>query len=187
MKIIKYSDFINESITTIESYSNSLLGVIKKRIDAMFQYQNDAEEGSEEEKMTVKKAKLSSKKDQNKPTFKEFNLRLDSSEVSMKNNNLTVKFSDDENSYSLFIKIETSEVANDIAAFPKEDGKDFSIDDIKKCKISFKKNDINTFEIIGQLEEKTVDPKGLDEEYLINLKIELDDRYGDKDEFEIEK
>ena len=183
MKIIKYTEFILETTDTIESYSNSLLGVIKKKIDAMFQYQNEPEEEGE---MTVKKAKLSSKKEQTKPTFKEFNVRMDSSEISMKNSTLTVKFSDDENTYSIYIKIDTSEVAQDIANFPKEDGKDFSIDDIKKCHITLKKYDINTFEVIGQV-DKNVEVKGLDEEYLINLKIELDDMFGDKDEFEIEK
>jgi hypothetical protein len=186
MKIIKYTEFILEKTDTIESYSNSLLGVIKKRIDEMFQYQNEPEKGSEEDEMTVKKAKLSSKKEQNKPTFKEFNLRLDSSEVSMKNCTLTVKFSDDENTYTIYIKIDTSEVAQDIAAFPKEDGKDFSIDDIKKCHITLKKYDINTFEVVGQV-DKNVEVKGLDEEYLIKLKIELDDMFGSEEEFEIEK
>jgi hypothetical protein len=104
----------------------------------------------------------------------------------MKNCTLTVKFSDDENTYSIYIKIDTSEVAQDIAAFPKEEGKDFSIDDIKKCHITLKKYDINTFEVIGQV-DKNVEVKGLDEEYLIKLKIELDDMFSSEDEFEIEK
>ena len=185
MKIIKYSDFINEAVDTVENYSNSLLSVLKKRIDKMFDFQSEPEEGSEEENMTVKKANITSKKDQNKPTFKEFGVRLDSSEISKKNTNLTVKFSDDENTYSIFIKVDTSEVANDIAAAASEDGKDFSIDDIKKCHITLKKYDINTFEVVGQL-DKNVEVKGLDEEYLINLKIELDDMFGEEEKLEIE-
>lgn len=185
MKIIKYSDFINEAVDTVENYSNSLLSVLKKRIDKMFDFQSEPEEGSEEENMTVKKANIISKKDQNKPTFKEFGVRLDSSEISKKNTNLTVKFSDDENTYSIFIKVDTSEVANDIAAAASEDGKDFSIDDIKKCHITLKKYDINTFEVVGQL-DKNVEVKGLDEEYLINLKIELDDMFGEEEKLEIE-
>jgi hypothetical protein len=185
MKIIKYSDFINETVDTIESYSNSLLGVLKKRVDKMFDFQSEPEEGSEQDEMSVRKANITSKKDQAKPKFKEFGVRLDSSEVSNKNSNLTVKFSDDENTYSIFIKIDTSEVANDIANFPKEDGKDFSIDDIKKCHITLKKYDINTFEVVGQL-DKNVEVKGLDEEYLINLKIELDDMFGEEEDFKIE-
>jgi hypothetical protein len=185
MKIIKYSDFINEAVDTVENYSNSLLGVLKKRIDKMFEFQSEPEEGSEEANMTVKKANITSKKDQGKPTFKEFGVRLDSSEISKKNTNLTVKFSDDENTYSIFVKIDTSEVANDIAAAAGEEGKDFSIDDIKKCHVTLKKYDINTFEVVGQL-DKNVEVKGLDEEYLINLKIELDDMFGEEEKLEIE-
>jgi hypothetical protein len=183
MKIIKYTEFILETTDTIENYSNSLLGVLKKRIDKIFEYQTEPEQGSEQ--INVKKINITSKKEQNKPTFKEFGVRLDSSEISKKNSNLTVKFSDDENTYSIFIKIDTSEVANDIANFPKEDGKDFSIDDIKKCHITLKKYDINTFEVVGQL-DKNVEVKGLDEEYLINLKIELDDMFGEEEDFKIE-
>ena len=183
MKIIKYTEFILETTDTIENYSNSLLGVLKKRIDKIFEYQTEPEQGSEQ--INVKKINITSKKEQNKPTFKEFGVRLDSSEISKKNSNLTVKFSDDENTYSIFIKIDTSEVANDIANFPKEDGKDFSIDDIKNCHITLKKYDINTFEVVGQL-DKNVEVKGLDEEYLINIKIELDDMFGEEEDFKIE-
>lgn len=185
MKVIKYSEFILEAVDTVENYSNSLLSVLKKRIDKMFEFQAEPEEGSEEEKMTVKKPNITSKKDQAKPTFKEFGVRLDSSEISKKNTNLTVKFSDDENTYSIFVKVDTSEVANDIAAAAGEEGKDFSIDDIKKCHVTLKKYDINTFEVVGQL-DKNVEVKGLDEEYLINLKIELDDMFGEEEKLEIE-
>jgi hypothetical protein len=45
--------------------------------------------------------------------------------------------------------------------------------------------DINTFEVVGQL-DKNVEVKGLDEEYLINLKIELDDMFGEEEKLEIE-
>jgi hypothetical protein len=186
MKIVKYTEFIVETTDTIENYSNSLLGVLKNKIDKMFEYESEPEEGSEEEQMTIKKAKFASNKDKNKPTFKEFGVRLDSSEISNRNTCLTIKFSDDENSYSVFIKVDTAEVAQDIVAFPKEDNKDFSIEDIKKCHVTLKKYNIDTFEIVGQL-DKNVDVKSLDEEYLINLKIELDDMFGDEEEeFEIE-
>lgn len=185
MKIIKYSDFINETVATIEEYSNSLLSVLKKRIDKMFEFQGEPEKGSEQEQMTIKKVNIKSRKDQVKPTFKEFGVKLDSSEISNKNNNLTVKFSDDDNTYSIFIKVDTSEVAQDIAAATGEEGKNFSIDDIKKCHITLKKYDINTFEIIGQLDKNT-EVKGLDEEFLIQLKIELDDMFDDDEKLEIE-
>jgi hypothetical protein len=186
MKVIKYTEFILEASDTIENYSNSLLRLLKNRIDKMFEYESEPEEGSKEQQMTIKKAKFSSNKDKNKPTFKEFGVRLESSEVSNKNTCLTIKFSDDENSYSIFVKVDTAQVAQDIAEFPKEDDKDFNIEDIKKCHLTLKKYNIDTFEIVGQL-DKNVDVKSLDEEYLINLKIELDDMFeGDEEKFEIE-
>ena len=197
MKIIKYSDFILET-APIESYSNDLLAQLKARIQKMFEF----EDSEEEDEMTIRKAKLKSKEDNNKPTFKEFGLKIESLEVSNRPNSLTLKFSDDECSYTLFINIETSEVANDIAGIsaaapatpeaeqtPTEEPKstDFSSDDIKKCRISFKKySNENVAEILGQIPEKNVDPKEIDEEFIINLKLEVDEKYGDKDEFEIE-
>ena len=181
MKIIKYTEFILEANDTIENYSNKLLLRLQDKIDNMFNYE---QEGSDEEEMTIKKAKLSSIKDKNKPTFKDFGIRKDSSELSMKNNGLTVKFSDDENSFTIFIKVNTDSVAQDIAAFPKEDNKDFSIDDIKKCQVFLRKTNIDTFKEIAI--DKNVDVKSLDEEYLINLMIELDDMFGDGEKLEIE-
>ena len=40
-------------------------------------------------------------------------------------------------------------------------------------------------EVIGQI-TKNVDMKKIDEEFLIDLKIEMDDKFGDEEEFEIE-
>jgi hypothetical protein len=182
MKIIKYTEFILEANDTIENYSNKLLVRLQNKIDNMFEY--ESQEGSGEDEMTIKKAKISSIKDKNKPTFKDFGIRKDSSELSTKNNGLTVKFSDDENSYTIFIKVNTDSVAQDIVAFPKEDNKDFGIDDIKKCIVFLRKTNIDTFKEIGI--DKTVDVKSLDEEYLINLMIELDDMFGDSEKLEIE-
>ena len=42
-----------------------------------------------------------------------------------------------------------------------------------------------TFEVIGQI-TKNVKIKDIDEEFLIDLKIEIDDKFGDEEEFEIE-
>ena len=68
----------------------------------------------------------------------------------------------------------------------KDPNKDFSPDDVSKCYIKFKKYDIDTFDIIGQL-TKNVEIKKIKEEFLINLKIELDEEYGEDEEgFEIE-
>ena len=179
MDIIKFSQFIKENQDTEESYSNSLLSVLKKKIDKMFNFEQTEEADDE---MTIKKAKIGSN-NKNNPTFKEFGIRLESSEVSKNNNTLTVKFSDDENTYALTISIDLAEVSKDLS--DKQD-QDFNINDIKKCYLKFKKYDIETFEVIGQI-DKNVEVKNIDEEYLINLKIEIDDLFGDEEEnFEIE-
>lgn len=186
MKIKKYTEFILET-APIESYSNDLLTQLKIKIQKMFEFQKDEVDDSDD--MTIKKAKLSSN-DKNKPTFKEFGLNLESLELSTKSNSLTLKFSDDECAYTFFISVKAAEVANDIvknSGDVPEDADDFRTEDIKKCRISFKKysND-NVSEILGQIPERNVDPKEIDEEFIINLKLDVDDKYGEKEEFVIE-
>jgi hypothetical protein len=53
------------------------------------------------------------------------------------------------------------------------------------CYIKFKKYDLDTFEVIGQI-TKNVKIKDIDEEFLVDLKIEMDDQFGEEEEFEIE-
>ena len=62
---------------------------------------------------------------------------------------------------------------------------DWQVNDIEKVYIKFKKYDVDTFEIIGQV-SKNVDPQKIDEEFLVELKIEIDSEFGNEDEFEIE-
>ena len=164
---------------TPASYVDSLLVSMKKKIEKMF-----AENGGEEDKTenNIKKAKLNKKNKGNAPTFKEFNLRLESCEVatrSLLNDTLTIKFSDDENWYNLLISINMKD------AIPKDKTKDFTIKDIKQCFIKFKKYDNDTQEVIGQITRNT-DPNTIDEEFIVNLKIELDDQFDEEEEFEIE-
>ncbi len=117
-------------------------------------------------------------------SFKDLNVRLESSKVSKYSkmyDSLTVKFSDDRNTYTLIILIDFKE------STPKDPTKDFTIKDIKKCYIKFKKYDLDNIDIIGQI-SKNVEVKNIDEDFLIDLKIEMDEQYGDKDkgEFEIQ-
>lgn len=164
---------------TPASYVDSLLISMKKKIEKMFEEEND---DNKQEENDVKKAKLNKKREGNSPTFKEFNLRLESCEVatrSLLNDTLTVKFSDDENWYNLLVSINMKD------AIPKDKTKDFSIKDIKQCFIKFKKYDNETQEVIGQITRNT-DPNTIDEEFIVNLKIELDDQFGEEEEFEIE-
>ena len=165
---------------TPASYVDSLLISMKKKIEKMFE-ENGGDEEDESEN-DVRKAKLNKKRNGNNPTFKEFNLRLESCEVSTRsllNDTLTVKFSDDENWYNLLVSVNMKD------AIPKDKTKDFSVKDIKQCFIKFKKYDNETQEVIGQITRNT-DPNTIDEEYIVNLKIELDDQFGEEEEFEIE-
>ena len=51
----------------------------------------------------------------------------------------------------------------------------------KNCFIKFKKYDLQTFEVLGQM-TKNVKIKDIDENFLVDLKIELDETFGDEDE-----
>ena len=181
MKIIKYTDFIKENMyETPENYIGLALNQLKRKIDKMFDFQEDTEqnypvEGEEATPDKIKKIKTRSK---DKMSFEDLGVRLESSEVSKYSklyDSLTVKFSDDNATYALIITIDIKE------GIPKDKEKDFDIDDIEMCYIKFKKYDLDTFEVIGQI-TKNAKLKKVDEDFLIDLKIELDDKFTDEDE-----
>lgn len=186
MKIRKFYDFLNEELNeTPENYIETALAQLKKKIDEIFEYQgsdSDVEEGGEK---SIRKAKLDSKK-KNKMSFKDLGVILQSSEVSKYSkmyDNLTIKFSDDSFLYTLIISIDIKE------GLPKTEEKPMM------CDVKLKKYDLNTFEIIGQLpspidgdkpEYLKIEINKIDEDYLVDLKIEIDDKFGGVEEFEIE-
>lgn len=199
MKIIKFLDFINEELNdTPESYVAIALAQLKKKIDKMFEFQelDSDEEGGEqfktmslstgEEKKkskekTPEKAKEESKK-KGEMTFKDLGVRLESSEISKYSklyDSLTVKFSDDSALYNLLITIDLKD------ALPTDATKDYSYEDIKKCYIKFKKYDLDTFEVLGQITKNT-EIKKINEDFLVELKIEIDEKFGEEEEFQIE-
>jgi hypothetical protein len=167
MKIRKFYDFINEELNdTPETYINSLLTKLKRDVDRMFNYESSKESDDVREK-TPRQAKADFK-DKSKMSFEDLGLRLESNDISKYSalyDSLTIKFSDDANTYTLIIMIDLKE------ALPKDDS-DFKVDDIKKCYVKFKKYDINTFDIIGQI-SKNVDIKKIDENFIIDLKRKL--------------
>jgi hypothetical protein len=203
MKIIKYSQFLNEELNdTPEQYISMALTKLKRKIDRMFESEEDEEEEDKlrepgvdfdsdawkkvskgRSKEEAKEKGERGKEEKEKMTFKDLGVRLESSEISKYSriyDSLTVKFSDDQSLYTLIILIDLKE------GVAKDPNKDFSPDDVAKCYIKFKKYDIDTFDIIGQL-TKNVEIKKIKEEFLINLKIELDEEYGEDEEgFEIE-
>ena len=116
-------------------------------------------------------------------SFVDLGIQLQSIELSKYSkiyDNIKMKFSDEKYLYDIMFTIDLKD------AVPKDTDKDFSDNDIKNCFIKFKKYDAETFDLIGQI-TKTVKIKEIDENKLIDLKIELDDDYGDEgEEFEIE-
>lgn len=178
MKVFKYSEYIKEELQdTPESYIETALAQLKKKLDKLFDDDIDKDTNK------VLSPKELEKVDSKKMSFKDLGIRLESSELSKYSklyDSLTIKFSDDNNTYALIIMIDIKE------AIPEDKEKDFDIDDIEKAYIKFKKYDLDTFEILGQL-SKNVKLKDINEEFLIDLKIELDDKFSDEDEeFEIE-
>lgn len=192
MKIRKYADFINEEIIndTPESYVEIALSQLKRKFDKMFEFQEgesdknspaDELEKDKDNSKSIQKAKSESR-DKSKISLKDLGVRLDSSEVSKYSklyDSLTIKFTDDDATYNLYLAIDIKD------AIPKDPTKDFSYEDIEMCYIKFKKYNIDTFEVIGQI-TKNIKIKDIDEEFLIDLKIEIDDKFGDEEEFEIE-
>jgi hypothetical protein len=180
MKIRKFLDFINEELMndTPENYVETVLNRLKRDIDKMF---SDAKAEPTKNK-SIEQAKRDSR-DKSKMSFSDMGVTLDSNEVSKYSkmyDSLTVKFSDNLDSwYTLIIMIDIKE------ALPKDAEKDFSADDIKMAYIKFKKYDANTDDLIGQI-TKNVEIKKIDEDFLVDLKIEIDEEFGDDEEFEIE-
>jgi len=183
MKVRKFIEFIKEELQdTPETYISTLLQKLKVKIDKMFEDQMPDEDNGGGKEKSVKQAKADSKQ-KDKMSFKDLGIRLESSEISKYSkmyDSLTITFTDDKNMYTLILMIDIKE------GIPKDPNKDFSIDDIEKCYIKFKKYDIDKFDIIGQI-SKNVEVKKVDEEFIIDLKIELDEMFGDEDdEFKIE-
>lgn len=181
MKVVKFLEFIKEELMfdTPETYISTLLSKLKIQIDKMFDFEKVKPNTGEK---SISQAKKDSK-EKDKMSFKDLGLSLESSEISKYSklyDSLTVTFSDDNFMYTMIIMIDIKE------GIPKDKEKDFTIDDIENCYIKFKKYDLDNIELIGEI-SKNVKVKDIDEEFIIDLKIELDDTFGDdEEEFEIE-
>lgn len=176
MKIAKYNQFIQylkENMNdTPETYISSLLQKLKKKIESFFS------PAGESEIEDISQIDNKERKSKGGMSFKDLNVNLDSCEISKYSkiyDNLKVIFSDEEARYDLVIVIQLKD------AVPKNNDADFSINDIENCSIKFKKYNIETFELEGQL-MKTVKVKDINEELLIDLKIELDELYDTESE-----
>lgn len=182
MKIIKFLEFIKEGIDTPENMVEMRLKEIKSKLDKVFDY--DVELPDED--TVIRPEDLEKIKD-NKLTLRDLGIELESSEISKYSklyDSLTIKFSDNQNTYTLIIMIDLKEAIDNEGE--EVEKKDKTPEDIEKCYIKFKKYSLDKLsEIIGQI-TKTIDIDDLGEDFLIDLKIELDEKFGDDDEFKIE-
>jgi hypothetical protein len=180
-KIYKYSEFLNENLEdTPEQYVFNALSKLKNKLEKMFAHAEADKEGE------IKRFGEPEKKEGEGGegmTFKDLGLQLQSLELSKYSkiyDNIKMKFSDEKYLYDILFTIDLKD------AVPEDEEKDFSDNDIENCYIKFKKYDADTFNLIGQI-TKTVKLKDINEEMLINLKIELDDEYGgEEEEFSLE-
>jgi len=183
MKIVKYNEFLNENLyDTPEVYVDSALMNLKNKIDKIFDYDglDDVSTDVNSKTISLDKAKEKGKTsdDEKKISFKELNIKLESSEISKYsklNDSITIKFSDKEHFYNLLVVIPLEE------GYPKDKEKNFEVKDIKKCFIKFKKYSKDNFELLGQL-SKNCKIKDIDEDFLVDLKIDIDKSYNQDDE-----
>lgn len=179
-KIYKYLEFIKENILdTPETYIHIALRKLKNRIEKMFS-SVEVEDG--EVKRYGEKQDLD-RRESGEMTFQDLGLQLQSLELSKYSklyDNVKLKFSDEEFLYDITFTIDLRD------ALPKDKDKDYSDDEVKKCQIKFKKYSLDDFELVAGPLVKTVDIDKIDEEYLIELKIELEESDETGEDFEIE-
>lgn len=162
MRIKRFKDHINEGLTdTPENYISSVLHKLQTKINSLFDNEDPAKDTE----------------------LKDLNLNLESSEISKYSkiqDCLKIKFSDEEALYDMTFTIDLEE------AVPQNPDEEFSPDDITSCFVRFKKYELDNFEMIGQI-TKNVEIDTIDADFLIDIKIELDDSFGEpEEEFEIE-
>jgi hypothetical protein len=182
MRIKKFKSFNESSEEELmhenpSQYVSTALKQLQNKIDRIFNYDpSKTGEGGEQLKSPEKKD------DSGDITFKDLSIDFEGSEISKfskLNDSLTVTFTDIYAMYKLII------IINIKNAIPEDKEKDFSYKDIKKCYIKLKKYDINTYEIIGEVSKNATISK-IDEDFLVKLKLELDEDFAGEDEFEIE-
>ena len=178
-KVYKFYDYVKETINDVpEKYVENVLRKLKTKFEKMFAF--DTVEDGEVKKF----GEVSKEEDKkSKVSLKDFNLELQSCEFSKYSkifDNLRIKFNDERYLYDLLITIDLKD------AVPTDATKDFTDDDIETCQLKFKKYDIDTFNLVGEI-IKTTNIKDIDEDQLVELKMEIDKEYGEEEEeFEIE-
>ena len=167
LKIQKFREYLILEGDTPENFMINCLNKIKNKLDPLFDN-------------SVKKMK----------DFDNFNLRLQNDsnidKYSHTDTSLKYKFTDDQNTlYILTITIDLKDALNES---PDED---YKTNDIKKAHVTFQKyaDKNGSFTIVDQLMDRTVEPNEIDGDFLIKLKVELDEgksRDENEEEFKIE-
>jgi translation initiation factor 2 alpha subunit (eIF-2alpha) len=178
MDIIRFNDFINENMhDSPEEYIKIRLNKLKIKIEKLFEKPAESEEGVIKMSDALKKGKEKEQKD-SQLSLAELGLNLESSEFSKysaMNDSIKFIFTDSDSRYDLYITIPLEE------GIVKDKTKDFSDTDIKKCFVKFKKYSGVDFRILGQI-SKNVEIDNIDEDFLVELKIELEDQFGETGE-----
>jgi hypothetical protein len=180
MKLKKFNEFLMNEKTepfndSPETYIDITLKKLKGRIEAMFGNKPKKKSTQTPEQAREKKAKK---------TFEELGLKLESCEISKYSklyHSLTVKFSDEKYLYNLYVQMKLED------AIAKEPGTEVEQKNVDEASIVFKKYNIQTLDEEAAL-EKNINTDKITEDYLMELKLELDKDFGDEEEesFEIE-
>jgi len=178
MNIIRFTDFINENThDSPEEYIKIRLNKLKVKIEKLFEKPAEKEEGVMKMSDALKKGKEKEAKE-SKLSLSELGLNLETSEFSKyssMNDSIKLIFTDADARYDLYITIPLEE------GLVKDKTKDFSDQDIKKCFVKFKKYSSEDFRILGQI-SKNAEIDNIDEDFLVELKIELEDQFGETGE-----
>lgn len=167
MKITKFHDYIKENMNdTPENYVGQALRDIEERILKMFP--EDEPEESEDEVISFAQARQKGNEKEEKAkkiSFADFGTNLIDHDISKEACTLTVTIEEAEAWYKIYFIIDLK------TAVPTPD-KDFSYKDIKDCRVKFVKYD-NGDKIVRETSQ-TVPIEEIDEEKLVELKIEVD-------------
>jgi len=184
MKISKFTDFINENVyETPEEYVKTALHKLKIKIESYFE--ENKEEATDDNLIKMSdalKRGQKEEKDKSKISFQDLGLNLVDSEFSKYsalNDNIKFYFEDsDKSRYDLYISIPLEE------AIVKDKTKNFSYKDIKNCYVKFKKYDEDG--TVYPVLSKNVEIESIDDNFLVDLKIEYDKNFGKEENLEIE-
>lgn len=196
-KILKYVEFIKEDLENRSSIlMRGKLTKIKKALEDLISSDED-EVNDDIESISVRNAKENGNKDL---TLKDLGVTQDSSEL-LKNkssivDSLTFKFSDgNSSSYTLYI---ATSIKDNAAAQTEDDVKKFQVNfkkynsateyygDINKNNVEIDIDDDNNLKISVLSEKEGEEPKESGsmslEDFLLDLKLEIDKTYGDEEE-----